>query len=315
MRLFGVTEFAARLPSALAALLAVLAIGWTALRVYGVEAAWFSLLMLPTSVALVGFSRAASTDMLFAGLLAASLSAAMEILMAKRPGALARVAFGFFLGAAVLAKGPAAVVLAGGATLLWAALSRNWMAPFRFLHPLILAVFCLTALPWYVLCAIRNPDFFRVFILQHNFARYLTPVYEHTQPFWFYVPILVLAACPWILFLIPAARRLFSGAKESSSPSLLAICWAAFPVFFFSFSQYKLPGYILPAIPPLFLVLSRGAACVFSAREAGGRFLTIFTGALFVLAAYFSRAAALSNGEIYGVPASRANALLFLVGF
>ncbi len=69
MRIFGVSEFAARLPSALAALLAVVAITWTALRSYGVSAAWYSLLMLPTSVAMIGFSRAASPDMLFAGLL------------------------------------------------------------------------------------------------------------------------------------------------------------------------------------------------------------------------------------------------------
>jgi 4-amino-4-deoxy-L-arabinose transferase-like glycosyltransferase len=116
MRLFGVSEFAARLPSALAALLAVVAAAWTALRSYGLGAAWFSLLMLPTSVAMIGFSRAASPDMLFAGLLTAAMAVAVEILQKPRPGPFLRIAFGFFLGAAVLAKGPAAVVLAGGAT-------------------------------------------------------------------------------------------------------------------------------------------------------------------------------------------------------
>jgi len=76
MRTFGVGEFAARLPSALAALLAVLAVGWTALRAYGIGAAWYALLMLPTSVAMIGFSRAASPDMLFAGLLTAAMAVA-----------------------------------------------------------------------------------------------------------------------------------------------------------------------------------------------------------------------------------------------
>ena len=175
MRVFGATEFAARLPSALAALLAIFAVAWTALRSYGVGAAWYSLLMLPTSVAMIGFSRAASPDMLFAGLLTASMAIAYEMLQKPRPGPLLRIAFGFFLGAAVLAKGPAAVILTGGATLLWAAISRQWRAPFRFLHPLIVAVFCATSLPWYVLCAMRNPDFLNVFIWQHNFERYLTP--------------------------------------------------------------------------------------------------------------------------------------------
>jgi 4-amino-4-deoxy-L-arabinose transferase-like glycosyltransferase len=254
MRIFGVGEFAVRLPSALAALIAVAAVKWTALRSYGVSAAWYSLLILPTCVAMIGFSRAASPDMLFAGLLTAAMAVASEMLQTARPGAVLRIAFGFFLGAAVLAKGPAAIILAGGATLLWAALSRQWRAPFRFLHPLIIAVFCVTALPWYILCAMRNPDFLHVFIWQHNFERYLTPVFEHRQPFWFYGPILVLAVFPWILFSMGAV---FDGIKRLKrapfydSPALFFVSWAAFPVLFFSISQSKLPGYILPAIPPI----------------------------------------------------------------
>jgi 4-amino-4-deoxy-L-arabinose transferase-like glycosyltransferase len=261
MRVFGVNEFAARLPSALAALLAVLAVAWTALRSYGLGAAWYALLMLPTSVAMIGFSRAASPDMLFAGLLTATMAVASEMLQKPRPGALLRIAFGFFLGTAVLAKGPAAVILACGATLLWAAWSGQWRAPFRFLHPLTVIVFCATALPWYVLCALRNPDFLRVFIWQHNFERYLTPVFEHREPFWFFGPILLLAILPWILFsVITIARALHCVRNRTyhQSPGIFFACWAAFPVLFFSLSQSKLPGYILPAIPPLFLLLSRG---------------------------------------------------------
>ena len=260
MRLFGVSEFAARLPSALAALLAVVAIKWTALRTYGVGAAWYSLLMLPTSVAMIGFSRAASPDMLFAGLLTAAMAVACEMLLKPRPGPILRIAFGFFLGAAVLAKGPAAVILAGGATLLWAALTRQWRAPFRFLHPLVIAVFCATALPWYVLCALRNPDFLRVFIWQHNFERYLTPVFEHRQPFYYYGYILLIAVLPWVIFLFVAALSGINRLKKRFSPDSVDIflaCWALFPVMFFSISQSKLPGYILPGIPPIMILLSR----------------------------------------------------------
>ncbi|MBZ5644905.1 MAG: glycosyltransferase family 39 protein [Acidobacteriia bacterium] len=286
MRLFGVSEFAARLPSALAALLAVVAVAWTALRSFGVRAAWFSLLMLPTSVAMIGFSRAASPDMLFAGLLTASMAIALEILQKPRPGPGLRIAFGFFLGGAVLAKGPAAIVLAGGATLVWAALSRQWLAPFRFLHPLIIAVFCATALPWYVLCALRNPDFLRVFIWQHNFERYLTPVFEHRQPFWYYGPILLLAAVPWILFLIgafPDAIRKWKDPGYRDSPGLLFTCWTVFPLVFFSLSQSKLPGYILPAVPPLFLLMGNWISYSLLDREKTVLRLVGWTGAFFLL--------------------------------
>ena len=260
MRVFGVSEFAARLPSALAALLAVLAIAWTALRSYGIGAAWYALLMLPTSVAMIGFARAATPDMLFAGLLTAAMAVASEMLQKPRPGPILRMAFGFFLGAAVLAKGPAAVILAGGATLLWAALSRQWRASFRFLHPLIIAVFCVTALPWYILCALRNPDSLRVFIWQHNFQRYLTPVFEHRQPFWFFGPVLLLGILPWLPLaatVLADAVRNWNSETKMNSPSLFIAGWALFALLFFSISQSKLPGYILPAIPPVILLLAR----------------------------------------------------------
>ena len=91
------SEFAARLPSALAALLAVLAVAWTALRSYGVGAAWYALLMLPTSVAMIGFSRAASPDMLFAGLLTAAMAVACEMLQKPRPGPFCASRSDFFL--------------------------------------------------------------------------------------------------------------------------------------------------------------------------------------------------------------------------
>jgi len=286
MRIFGESEFAARLPSALAALLAVLAVAWTALRSYGVGAAWYAVLMLPTSVAMIGFSRAASPDMLFAGLLTAAMAVALEMLQMPRPGPLVRVAFGFFLGAAVLAKGPAAVILAGGATLLWAATSRQWRAPFRFLHPLIVLVFCATALPWYVLCALRNPDFLRTFIWQHNFERYLTPIFEHRQPFWFYGPILLLGLLPWaplLLIALADAATSLRNHYDVRSPSIFLACWAGFLCVFFSFSQSKLPGYILPAIPPVILLVSRVFVRLLETNRRGALLWAGACGALFLL--------------------------------
>jgi 4-amino-4-deoxy-L-arabinose transferase-like glycosyltransferase len=285
MRVFGVSEFAARLPSALAALLAVVAAAGSALRSYGISTAWYVLLMLPTSVAMIGFSRAAAPDMLLAGLLTAAMAVACEMLQRSRPTTVQRIAFGFLLGAAVLAKGPAAVILAGGATLLWAAISRKWRAPFRFLHPLIVAVFCATALPWYILCAMRNPDFVRVFIWQHNFERYLTPVFEHRQPFWYYGYIVPLAVAPWVVFLLVALFgaliRWKRKAPLDSTDAFLA-CWALFPVFFFSLSQSKLPGYILPAVPPLFVLLANWLSLSFVSRTNTVLRVLGWTGALFL---------------------------------
>jgi 4-amino-4-deoxy-L-arabinose transferase-like glycosyltransferase len=303
MRLFGVSEFAARLPSALAALLAVTAIKWASLRSYGLATAWFALLMLPASVAMIGFSRAASPDMLFAGLLTATMAVACEMLQKPRPGPVLQVLFGFFLGAAVLAKGPAAVILAGGATLLWAAIARQWRA-----------MFCATALPWYVLCALRNPDFLRVFIWQHNFERYLTPVFQHPQPFWFYAPILAIASMPWIGTLVSSIFVKFKKEEWRQSPGLFIFCWAFFPFIFFSFSQSKLPGYILPAVPPMFLLMSRAAArLVVTARRISFAWIGI-SGALFFVLAFDPSGVLRRTGEIFSVPEVRIHTLLIIAG-
>ncbi|MGC1418289.1 MAG: glycosyltransferase family 39 protein, partial [Candidatus Acidiferrum sp.] len=214
-KVFGVSEAAARLPSAISALLATLALAWLAWRMYGEETARWLLLLLPTTVGMIGFSHAAATDMPFSGMLTiAMVCAAIVLRLVPSAGGgaspaptspsmpwTALILFGFFLGLAVLAKGPAGIILCGGAVFFWAIFTKRWRDAFRLLHPAAVAAFCLTALPWYILCARRNPDFCRIFIIEHNFKRYLTPEFQHIQPFWFYVPVLLAALFPWtVLF-------------------------------------------------------------------------------------------------------------------
>lgn len=274
-------EWAARLPSAFAALAATLAIAWLSWRHYGSEefCPWSSALLAPlffsTSVAAIGFSRAATPDMLFAASITLAMASAAAILRyagalrgtteASGPGADigAILAFGAFLGFAVLAKGPAAIILAGGAMAIWALATGRWGAALQLLHPFAIAAFCVVALPWYVVCARRNPAFLHIFIFQHNFERYLTPLFQHKQPFWFFVPIMLLAAIPWLAFVIPAARNglvLWREKRWRDSPAFFFSCWAFFPILFFSFSQSKLPGYILPAVPAVALLLAIAAS-------------------------------------------------------
>ncbi|HEX7696124.1 MAG TPA: glycosyltransferase family 39 protein [Candidatus Acidoferrum sp.] len=268
-KLFGVTETAARLPSAISALLATLALAWLALRLYGAETARWLLLLLPTTVGMIGFSHAAATDMPFSGMLTIAMVCAAVVLGLTRnenspviPQTpwLALVLFGFFLGLAVLAKGPVGIILSGGAVFFWALVTKSWRDAFRLFHPAALASFCLTAFPWYILCARRNPDFFRIFIIEHNFKRYLTPEFQHLQPFWYYAPIVFVALIPWTGL---ALWSLVVGAKDIIRKKSLGygigyfLAWSTFCVLFFSMSKSKLPGYILPSLPPLALLVCR----------------------------------------------------------
>jgi 4-amino-4-deoxy-L-arabinose transferase-like glycosyltransferase len=307
-------EWAARLPSAFAALVAAVAIAYFAWRHYGGAEALSTIpaLLAPvifsTSVAAIAFARAATPDMLF--------SAAITLAMIFAAGALTRagalrvldgaeskiddrdlpilVLWGASLGLGVLAKGPAAVILAGGAVGIWALATSQWRAALRLAHPVAIAAFCAVALPWYMLCAHRNPDFLHIFIFQHNFERYLTPLYRHQQPFWFFGPITILAILPWSAFLIAAAQealRLWREKSWKNSPGFFAACWALFPIVFFSFSQSKLPSYILPAVPALALIAAISANRAFQRSRADAIILSAGIGATEIaLAAVFLHA-------------------------
>jgi 4-amino-4-deoxy-L-arabinose transferase-like glycosyltransferase len=278
-RLHLSSEWAARLPSALAALAAALVIGWLAQKYYGdsenpaPNSALLAPLVFATSVGAIGFARSAGPDMLFAASLTLAMAAAAVIFLRagilsgaadaaspeKRNDALPLALFGVSLGLGVLAKGPAAIVLAGGAVGIWALAARKWRIALRLAHPVAIISFCIVALPWYIACSLRNPEFVRVFIFEHNFQRYLTPVFQHKQPFWFFIPILLLALLPWTALLFPIAQDALRQWREKSwtaSPGFFFACWAFFPLLFFSVSQSKLPGYILPAVPPFSLLLA-----------------------------------------------------------
>jgi len=328
-KLFGVNEGSARLPSAVCALLATLALAWLALCLWGRQTARWVLLLLPSTVAMIGFSHAAATDMPFSAMLSVSMVCAAvavtvvpgnfsennpsakvispdELLEEKRAGEsvfrqakktiyLSLALFGFFLGVAVLAKGPAALILAGGATLLWAALSKRWLDALRLFHPIAIGTFLLTCLPWYGLCARRNPEFFRVFIIEHNFKRYLTPEFQHIQPFWYYLPITIAALLPWIFWLAwftTRAGRKVEGGHQRSQILFLA-AWGVFPVLFFSLSKSKLPGYILPAVFPLGVLISLAVSRALKSQDVFGRYVVGLTGAVLLVSPgwiFFSKA-------------------------
>lgn len=265
---FGISEATSRLPSAISALLATLAVAWLAVRFYGHETARWAMLLLPTTAGMIGFSHAAATDMPFASMFTmAMVCAAATLGLTQNENTpilphtpwLALILFGFFLGAAVLAKGPAAIILCGGAVLFWALLTNRRKDALWLLHPVAIASFCVTALPWYVRCARRNPDFLRVFIIEHNFKRYLTPEFQHIQPFWFYLPVVLIALLPWTaLFLwsgVHGVTRVVRTHTAQQSKWFLT-SWAGFCILFFSISRSKLPGYILPAIPALVLIFA-----------------------------------------------------------
>src|SRR5579862_4056695 len=253
----GVTDVAARVPAAMDATLLVIAVYFFFRKFRrGVEVD--AALITASSAGVIGYAHAASMDMA----LAATFGIGMLAWWAWRENN-QRIYLALFyvcMALGMLAKGPVAPFLAAVIIVCFALAVRDLRLVFKTLWPVGILLFLAIALPWYVAVQLRNPQFFREFILQHNLARFSSDLYHHRQPFWYYLPVTLLAFVPWTVFviapLIESARTWWAERKTVAPEpdlewqfSLFACCWLLVPVVFFSFSQSKLPGYILPAIP------------------------------------------------------------------
>jgi 4-amino-4-deoxy-L-arabinose transferase-like glycosyltransferase len=170
-----------------------------------------------------------------------------------------------FIALGSLAKGPIALVLATAVIVVFAVLTREVTTLWRSLWIPGILLFCAIALPWYIRVQARNPEFFRIFILEHNLARFATGLYHHEEPFWYYAPVALLALVPWTIWVadsILESVRLWWAepshlAHSPEALNLFLLIWLLFPIIFFSFSQSKLPGYILSAIPAGTILLAQ----------------------------------------------------------
>ena len=123
------------------------------------------------------------------------------------------------------------------------------------------AIYFVVVLPWYVLVQIRNPQFVRFFFLEHNLARFGTNMFQHEQPFWYFIPVLLVSVLPWTVpacvALVRTIRKLVQERLLSSDTfELFLLLWGVLPIVFFSLSKSKLPGYILPSIPAFGILLA-----------------------------------------------------------
>jgi 4-amino-4-deoxy-L-arabinose transferase-like glycosyltransferase len=261
-RIFGVSDWASRIPSAVDATLMVVAV-YLFLRCFRRGFELDGALMTASTAAVIGFARAAATDMPLAAAFTIGLVAWFAWYESNKRKYLA--GFYVFIALGTLAKGPIAPVLAAAIIITFSLLTRDVKTLWRTLWIPGIFLFCIVALPWYIAVQLRNPDFFRIFILQHNLARFGTNLYHHAQPIWYYAPVALLALVPWTILVVDtivedmrlwwAEHRTIAHSEEALNAFLLA--WLFFPILFFSTSQSKLPGYILPAIPAGTLLLAQ----------------------------------------------------------
>ena len=272
-KVFGVNEWAARFGPALCGLLTIAAVWFVGREIDREEPrgfAFWSVVVTGSCLGLIVFSRAASFDVVIT--MTTTWALALFLLHELRSRRRFLAGFYVFVGLSLLAKGLVGIVIPFGVVGLYYVLKRKWPSRSVILSlfwgmPLALVVSAI----WYGPVIARHGwTFIDEFFIQHHFARYVSNKYHHPQPIYFYPAIILMLALPWTPYLIAALAKVRSwkwrGDDGLSIVRVFSFAWLLLPIVFFSFSGSKLPGYVLPAIPAIALLVSDRLTRIFNPR-------------------------------------------------
>jgi 4-amino-4-deoxy-L-arabinose transferase-like glycosyltransferase len=259
-KLFGISEWSARLPSVLAALGCIFLVYRFARLQWGLWEALWSSLVLVTSVEFFVLSRIVILDMTLTFFITLALFSFYLAIQKDDPRSARLYCLLMYaaMGAGTLVKGPIALVVPGMVIFCYLLLTRKWFLLRKMnilLGPLI---YLAVVAPWYLWAEARNPGYLRYFLWEEHFVRYLTPQFSRTESWYYFFMVAGVGFIPWT-FVIPfTARNLWK--QNLNAANLLLVLWIVLPFVFFSASKSKLPHYILPIYPALALLTGRSLA-------------------------------------------------------
>ncbi|MBU1425102.1 MAG: glycosyltransferase family 39 protein [Gammaproteobacteria bacterium] len=262
---FGEHQWTSRIWAALTGFMGVLLAWYTGTRLFGREAGIYAALLLGSSMLYAMMSHINTLDMgvtffITLGIFSLLLAQKEEQVAQRRNWMLLAWAG---LALAVLSKGLMGVILPGAALFLYSAFNRDIVIWKRMYWISGLLVFLLIAVPWFVLVIKANPEFFQRFFIYEHFERFTTKVHGRYQPWYYFVPILLLGMLPWTALMFDALARAWRGSVQkakSFSPDRFLLVWVVFVYVFFSISDSKLPSYLLPMFPSLALLMGKQLA-------------------------------------------------------
>jgi 4-amino-4-deoxy-L-arabinose transferase-like glycosyltransferase len=290
LALLGNNEFAARLYAALCAFGTLALVCLMGARVWGEHTGWRAAAVLGAMLIFLALGQLLTLDMSLTFYMTVSLAG--FLLAQNETGSARRWMLMAWMGAAlgVLTKGLVAAAIPAAVLVLYSLCSRDF-SPWRKLHlKWGLPLFLIVTIPWHWLAALRLSDFLQFFFVHEHFARYLTPIADREEPWWFFGWVFMAGTVPWTL---PTLRVLMGGWRErAASPGkfnarFFLWLWVIFVGVFFSLSDSKLMPYILPAMPPLALLIAELPEATLKRDFLITAFFTVSAGAALLVASFY----------------------------
>jgi 4-amino-4-deoxy-L-arabinose transferase-like glycosyltransferase len=256
-KLFGISEWSARLPSALAALGCLFLVYRFVRDRWGDWQARWSVLILLTNIVFFLYSRIVIFDVTLTFFTTLALIEFYRALETDDQGSRRRhvILMAIAMGSATLVKGPIGAALPGLIIFFHVLLLRGWS--FLSLRVLLTAaiVFCAIVVPWAWWTETRYAGYLRYFIWEENFLRFFTPHFQRTEPWYYFLVVIACGFFPWSLFLPFVLKDKWK--KPLAKIDIFLILWIAVPLLVFSASKSKLPHYILPIFPALSILTAQ----------------------------------------------------------
>jgi len=305
-KLFGESNFSARLWLALSGYICALFIGFVGFRLYSKDAGYFAYLITISSLLFAVLGHNLTLDMsltLFMTLGVGSLALAQNARAIPQQNRNWMLLGWASLAGAVLTKGLVAIVLPGAAAFFYMLWQRDWSL-IKYLHLIkgLLLLFCLAS-PWFFMVSDANEEFFHFFFIREHFERFTTTEHRREGPIYYYIPILLLGVCPWLITSLSSLfKPQFSWRVTTSGHfDMDRFFWVyiVLVIIFFSLSGSKLPSYILPVFP--FIALLAAKRITYSKIIKGDQWVLLVLSVVFFIIALFVEkfASELYPAELY----------------
>jgi hypothetical protein len=295
-KVFGVHDWAARIPVALSAIALCFTTAAFGAWAFGRRAGFYAGLCMSTCVGLWLFTRILVPDVMLTLVIALALWAFLRVLEEEEPHPRAWAAvFAASLGVGLLLKSLIAVVFPVAAVVIYLSCTRQIFSArvWKRLRPLSgLAIILLIAVPWHILATLRNPPyfsftmrsvpgeyhgFFWFFFINEQLLRFLnlrSPRDYDTVPRLYFWLLNLAWLFPWSVYLPAATRLSYRSVDRAGRTRLLALCWIGFVLVFFTFSTTQ-EYYSMPCYPAFALLIGSGIAMNGRVLRFGTRLLTV----------------------------------------